>query len=373
MGRPALLPLLAGLLLPLSAAAGDWAWSLPDYIPPPRVPADNPMTTEKVELGRHLFYDRRLSGNGTTACSSCHLQALAFTDGRAVSPGSTGAHTHRNAPTVVNSAWNATYTWANPALVSLESQMENPLFGDDPVEMGVTDHTRPLILDRLKAEPVYAPLFSAAFPDDPQPVTLHRVIQAISSFQRALVSADSRYDRSLQGRLELTPAEQRGRDLFFGERAECHHCHGSFNFNDQVAHARSREVETPFHNTGLYNIGGTGAYPFPNRGIFELSGRQEDMGAFRAPSLRNIALTAPYMHDGSVATLAAVVDIYSDGGRKLETGPLAGDGRTTPHKSGLIARIDLSATEKADLVAFLESLTDLTLPTDPRFADPWSR
>lgn len=353
------------------ALAAEWEWHLPSHVPPPRVPDDNPMTAAKVELGRHLFYDRRLSGNGTIACASCHDQARAFTDGRARSPGSTGGLTHRSAQPLANSAWNATYTWANPALVSLERQMEVPLFGDDPVEMGVTDANRREILGRLRAEPLYPPLFRDCFPGEAEPLTMGNVIKAVAAFQRSIVSVDSRYDRYLQGRESLSETETRGMGLFFGERAECHHCHGSFNFNDQVVHAGSREVETPFHNTGLYNVGGTGAYPFPNRGLFELTGKPEEMGAFRAPSLRNVAVTAPYMHDGSVATLEAVIDLYSDGGRLVRSGPDKGDGRLNPHKSGLIARIGLTAQEKRDLLAFLGTLTDRTLLDDPRWSDPW--
>lgn len=356
-----------------SAAAEGWAWTLPPHVPEPRVPADNPMSAAKVELGRHLFHDRRLSGNGTIACASCHLQAKAFTDGRALSPGATGERTPRNAPGLANSAWNATYTWANPALVDLERQMEVPLFGVDPVEMGVTDDNRAAILDRLRADPVYPPLFAAAFPETAEPVTMANAIRAVAAFQRSIVSVDSRYDRYLMGREALTEAEQRGMALFFGERAECHHCHGSFNFNDQVVHARSRDVETPFHNTGLYNLGGDGGFPYPNRGLYELTGDPADMGAFRAPSLRNVAVTAPYMHDGSVPTLEAVIDLYSDGGRNIAAGPLKGDGRLNPHKSGLITRIGLTPREKRDLLAFLGTLTDRTLLTDPRWSDPWKK
>ncbi len=364
---------LIGFGTGLPAMAADWAWSLPDHVPEPRVPADNPMSAEKVELGRRLFYDTRLSGNGTIACASCHIQSRAFTDGRALSPGSAGAPTHRNAQALANSAWNATYTWANPALVSLERQMEVPLFGDDPVEMGVTDANRAEILERLRADPVYPPLFRRSFPEEAGPPAMAMVIKAIAAFQRSIVSADSRYDRHLQGKAALSESETRGMALFFGERAECHHCHGSFNFNDQVVHARTREVETPFHNTGLYDIDGAGAYPFPNRGLFESTARPEDMGAFRAPSLRNVAVTGPYMHDGSIATLAAVVDAYSDGGRVVRSGPLKGDGRLNPHKSGLIARIGLTPAEKRDLLAFLGTLTDQTLLTDPRWSNPWKK
>lgn len=371
--KPGHRALLAAVMALLSAGvqAQEWDWRLPSHVPAPRVPADNPMSAAKVELGRRLFYDPRLSGNGTLACAGCHDQARAFSDGTPRSRGSSGAATHRNAPGLTNVAWNATYNWANPAVVSLERQMEGPLFGDDPVEMGVNDANRPRILQRLRDEPLYPALFARAFPDDPEPIRMASVIRAIAAFERSLVSADSRYDRFLQGRLQLTAAEQRGMNLFFGERAECHHCHGSFNFNDQVVHARTREVETPFHNTGLYDLDGQGAYPFPNRGVFELTAQAQDMGAFRAPSLRNVALTAPYFHDGSAATLREVLRIYSAGGRAITDGPLKGDGRLNRHKSGLIARIELSEAELGDLEAFLGSLTDLSLPNDPRHANPW--
>ena len=251
--------------------------------------------------------------------------------------------------------------------------MEVPLFGDDPVEMGVNDHNRAEVLARLHAEPVYAAKFAAAFPEAAQPMGWGQVIQAIASFQRTLLSGHSRYDQYLQGKAQLTVPETRGMALFFGEKAECFHCHGSFNFNDQIVHAASRVVETPFHNTGLYNLGGTGAFPEHNRGVFELTALVKDMGAFRAPSLRNVEVTAPYMHDGSVATLEAVLDFYADGGRRIASGPYAGDGRLNPHKSELISLIDLNAQDKSDLVAFLKTLTDHDFLQNPRHSDPWPR
>lgn len=355
------------------AVADDWIWDLPSYVPVPRVPADNPMSEAKFELGRHLFYDKRLSGNGTLACASCHLQDYAFTDRRPVSPGSTGEQTPRNAPTTVNAAWHASYTWANYSLVTLEKQMENPLYGERPTEMGVTDANKGEILARLESDRRYRDLFRAAFPTSEKPFTFDSVIKAIAVFERGMVSFSSRYDRYLQGKEKLTDSEQRGLDIFFGERGECHHCHGSPNFDDQFVHAKSRDVELPFHNTGLYNIDGKGAYPAANRGLIELSGEASDMGRFRAASLRNIAVTAPYMHDGSVKTLEEVIDIYSDGGRNIAHGPLAGDGRSNPYKSDLIVKGNFSAQEKADLVAFLKALTDTELLTAPRFADPWKR
>lgn len=352
---------------------GQWRWELPAHFPVPKVPESNPMSEAKVDLGRHLFYDRRLSGNGTQSCASCHHQDKAFTDGLGTAIGSTGMAHPRGAQGLANVAYHATLTWANPSLVTLEKQMEVPLFGDDPVEMGVNDHNRAEVLARLHAEPVYAAKFAAAFPEAAQPMGWGQVIQAIASFQRTLLSGHSRYDQYLQGKAQLTVPETRGMALFFGEKAECFHCHGSFNFNDQIVHAASRVVETPFHNTGLYNLGGTGAFPEHNRGVFELTALVKDMGAFRAPSLRNVEVTAPYMHDGSVATLEAVLDFYADGGRRIASGPYAGDGRLNPHKSELISLIDLNAQDKSDLVAFLKTLTDHDFLQNPRHSDPWPR
>ena len=353
--------------------AGQWRWELPAHFPVPKVPESNPMSEAKVDLGRHLFYDRRLSGNGTQSCPSCPHQDKAFTDGLGTAIGSTGMAHPRGAQGLANVAYHATLTWANPSLVTLEKQMEVPLFGDDPVEMGVNDHNRAEVLARLHAEPVYAAKFAAAFPEAAQPMGWGQVIQAIASFQRTLLSGHSRYDQYLQGKAQLTVPETRGMALFFGEKAECFHCHGSFNFNDQIVHAASRVVETPFHNTGLYNLGGTGAFPEHNRGVFELTALVKDMGAFRAPSLRNVEVTAPYMHDGSVATLEAVLDFYADGGRRIASGPYAGDGRLNPHKSELISLIDLNAQDKSDLVAFLKTLTDHDFLQNPPHSDPWPR
>lgn len=353
------------------SAGSAWQWRLPRDFPEPRVPPDNPMSREKVALGRFLFHDARLSGNGTLRCASCHVQRLAFTDGRKLSPGSTGQLTARSAQPLANVAWWPTLTWANPSLVTLERQMNVPVFGDAPVEMGVNDANRERVLDRLRRDRRYPDRFAAAFPGEANPIRWDNVIKAIASFERTLVSGNSRFDRYQRGELRLTAAEIRGKDLFFGEKAECFHCHGGFNFADQVVHDRSREVETPFHNTGLYNVDGKGGFPEGNRGVFELSGDAEDMGRFRAPSLRNVAVTAPYMHDGSVPTLDAVVAFYAAGGRNLRRGPNAGDGRKNPYKSELVGNIQLTPRERKDLVAFLKTLTDDEFLRNPDYADPF--
>ncbi|GAB4127390.1 MAG: di-heme enzyme [Sideroxydans sp.] len=340
-------------------------------MPQPVVPADNPMSEEAFQLGRRLFYDKRLSGNGTYACASCHFQHLAFTDGKPVSIGSTGEHTLRSAQGLANVAYHPYYTWANFSLTSIERQNLNPLQGENPVEMGMNDQTQPVILRRIGEDRYYREAFHRVFPQDAQPVNLNNLVKALACFQRGLISANSKYDQFLQGRVTLNAAEERGRQLFFSERAQCSQCHGSYNFNDQVRDVTTVTINTPFHNTGLYNVDGKGGVPDGNRGLFELSGKPEDMGMFRAPSLRNVEVTAPYMHDGSLPTLEAVLDFYAHHGRNIPSGPFKGDGRRNPLKDARIDKIRLTAQDQADLIAFLKTLTDHEFLTNPRFSDPF--
>lgn len=351
---------------------GAWTWALPANFPTPRVPADNPMSSTKVDLGRFLFYDKRLSGNGQQACASCHHQDKAFTDGLSVAIGSTGQAHPRNAQGLANAAYHATYTWANPSLLSLEAQMQVPLFSETPVEMGINDSNVHEVLNRVKTDTRYAAMFANAFPDSDPAISWGNITRAIATFQRTLISGNSRYDQYLQGKTTLTASELRGLTLFNGEKAECFHCHSGFNFNDQVVHASTQVLDTPFHNTGLYNMSGSGNFPAGNQGLFEITEKPSDRGKFRAASLRNIAVTAPYMHDGSLPTLESVLDFYAAGGRNITTGPFAGDGRQHPNKSDLISSIDLSEQDKADLVAFLKTLTDHDFLTNPKFANPFA-
>jgi cytochrome c peroxidase len=336
-----------------------------------RIPADNPFTREKAELGRFLFYDRRLSGNQTQSCGSCHRQSLAFTDGRAVSTGSTGDMTPRGSMSLVNVGYAVTLTWANPSLRQLERQALVPMFGERPVELGLAG-MEAAMLARLRADARYPGMFRAAFPGQGDPVTLDNVTKAIATFERAILSADSPYDRYQQGdRNALSASAKRGMDLYFGERLECFHCHGGFNLTDAVVTAATRIEETPFHNTGLYNLDGMGAYPADNTGVHDITHNASDMGRFRAPTLRNIALTAPYMHDGSIATLEGAIDHYAAGGRTIASGPNAGVGSSSPLRSEFVRGFILDPREKADVVEFLRALTDESLLRDPRFADPF--
>ena len=187
-----------------------------------------------------------------------------------------------------------------------------------------------------------------------------------------MISGTSRFDAFTYGRDReaLTPTEVRGMNLFFSERLECHHCHGGFNLSASSTHEGVVGDASVFHNTGLYNLDGEGAYPPGDTGLFELSLNPEDMGRFRAPSLRNIALTAPYMHDGSIETLEDVLQHYERGGRLL-MGPHAGDGATSPLKSGLVPGFALTDPERLDLIAFLETLTDTEFITREDLSNPW--
>lgn len=323
------------------------------------------------ELGRALFYETSLSGNGTQACSSCHEQARAFSESRAHSIGSTG-HAHaRNASSLVNVAYNSTLTWADSSLTSLEEQIEIPLFGVSPIEMGAGEK-RNEILARLGQDPRYQSWFAAAFPEDQSPVTWENIVSALSGFVRSLISGNSAFDRFVyhQDTEALSPSQLRGMQLFFSERLECHHCHGDFNFTGSTTHVGSNLRVTQFHNIGLYNLDGEGAYPEQDVGLMAVTGQPSDMGRFRAPTLRNVEVSGPYMHDGSLETLHDVIRFYEAGGRLIEEGPAKGDGRNSPLKSGFVTGFELSDQERDDLVNFLRSLTDPSFLQDPRFSNP---
>lgn len=324
-----------------------------------------------MELGRRLFYDVRLSGNQTQSCASCHKQELAFTDGLPLGKGSTGQFHPRGAMGLTNIAYASTFAWANPLLNSLEEQALLPMFGDDPVELGLTDK-EDILLQRLRDDALYPGLFKAAFPEESTAISVDTIIKAIASFERSLISFNAPYDQYIGGDLNaLNDSEKRGLELFFSERLECFHCHGGFNFSDAVSHDGQVFEERPFHNTGLYSLDGVGSYPERNQGIFEFSGDLRDMGRFKAPSLRNIEVTAPYMHDGSIKTLDGVLDHYARGGRLIEDGDLAGDGSKNPQKSQFVQGFELTDQERADVLAFLKSLTDKTFLADPKHANPF--
>lgn len=350
-----------------------YVWELPGGFPLPNVPDDNPMSGPKFELGRHLFYDRRLSGNGTQSCADCHHQDKAFTDGLTVPIGSTGEPGLRNAPSIANAAYAASLTWASPVLVTLEQQIPLPMFGELPVELGLSGHEDE-VWQALAVDPVYQDLFQDAFPTDDgaADVSTETVVFALASFVRGVMSGDAPYDRYVAGDdTAMSASAVRGLSLFAGERLECTHCHGTFLFGSNVDFDGLAFPERVFHNDGLYDVDGDGGYPPTDPGLIHSTGLAQDMGRFKPPSLRNVAVSAPYFHDGSTATLDEVLTAYARGGRLVEDGPWAGDGAGNPYKSGLLAGFTLTDEERADLLAFFDALTDETLLSDPRLSDPW--
>ncbi len=354
----------------LNKATYDWHWQLPDGFPEPFVPVDNPMSEVKFQLGRHLFYDKRLSGNGTMACASCHLQHLAFTDGRDKSIGSTGEKTDRGAMSLVNVAYFPTLTWANPSLTLLERQAMVPLFTDNlPVEMGIDQSNQNEVLRRITQDTLYQRMFKDAFPE----VTLldfSHIIKAIATFERGMISANAKFDKVRRGEDSFTPIETTGKTLFYG-KAQCAQCHSGLNFSDQFYAKELPYINWPFHNTGLYNIDGKGAYPSDNQGLVAVIPGDRNMGKFRTQALRNIALTAPYMHDGSIATLEEVLDHYARHGRAVSKGDNQGDGKLSPLKDPILDKVEITEEDKPALIAFLKTLTDESLLTNPRFSDPF--
>lgn len=347
---------------------------LPEGVPAPAIPPENPLTAAKIELGRRLFYDRRLSANQTQSCASCHEQARAFADAERTPTGSTGTVLVRNSMGLANVAWFSTLTWASDGLLTLEQQIQVPLRSDNPVELGVTDGVRDEVIARFEADPTYAGLFAEAFPESPSGVTINKIVFALASFCRSLVSVDAPYDRYVAGDSgALTDQQRWGLALFNGERFECFHCHGGVFFTSAYRDARTPEgsVRYPFFNNGLYDVDGEGGYPPHDQGLFELTSDPRDRGLFRPPSLRNVALTPPYMHDGSIATLREVVLHYAAGGRVIEGGPYAGDGRLSPLKSGLVRGFPAHPDEIDALVAFLEALTDDGFVGEPAHGDPF--
>lgn len=292
--------------------------TVPSHFPPLPTPADNEPTAARIDLGRKLFHDARLSRTRDVSCATCHLQANAFADPRAVSIGVEGRAGTRNAPPLANLAWNTTFFWDGRAK-TLEEQALGPI--TNPLEM---DMTVPELVERVAADPEYVRMSKNAYGRTPDSDV---VAKALASFMRSLVSGSSRYDRHLRGDTSaLTPAEKRGAAIALGERGECFHCHVGFNLTNNT-----------FANNGVDSS---------DLGREAVTGRADDRGKFKVPTLRNVGVTAPYMHDGSIPTLRAVVDHYAKGG--------AGHPNTDP----VIRPLELSEQERADIVAFLDALTD---------------
>ncbi len=329
------LPYLAVLLLFLASCQKDQATvavlnSIPVGFPTPAVPLDNEFTQARFELGRKLFYDPILSRDSTISCGTCHQQALAFSDGLAVSEGIEQRKGIRNATGLFNLAYAPHYL-REGGVPTLEMQVVVPISEHAEMDFNILK-----VVDRLAANAEYAAQSWACYG---RPVDPFVVSRAIANFERTMYSGNSRYDQyQFQGRQnELTAAERNGLALFFSTRTNCSKCHSDFNFTNYK-----------FENNGLYE-----KYEDPGR--YRLTLVDADSALFKIPSLRNVAVTGPYMHNGSVKSLEAVVEHYNSGGKPHV------------HKSKLIQPLNLTAHEKSNLVAFLKTLTDYEFLNNPNF------
>jgi cytochrome c peroxidase len=340
-----------------------YEWRLPPGFPRPLVPADNPMSSVKLELGRRLFNETRLSSTGHYACASCHRSDIAFTDGRSRAIGATGEPVKRGAMSLTNVAYNPAFTWGNTRVKSLEAQMRVPLFKEHPVEMRLKGNER-IAIERLSGDADYRDLFTAAFPADAVPISIEHVIKAIASFERTLISGRSSFDRYVfdDDSAALSESAKRGMGLFFSTRVGCAQCHFGLNFSGPLTYEGHEHRRTIYANTGLYDLDGRGSYPPSDRGLMDVTRKAADMGKFRVPTLRNVALTAPYMHDGSLLNLDDVLDHYARAGRRCGradcTGAAHAAVRRKSRRDTRIRPFTLSKAERADLIAFLGSLTD---------------
>ncbi|PJJ59323.1 cytochrome-c peroxidase [Hymenobacter chitinivorans] len=326
-----------------------------------RIPATNPLTEEGVALGRMLFYEPRLSRNNTMSCGSCHQQSKAFTDGRALALGVDGVANPRGTMSLANILWEPALNW-DGAAVSLETQALKPI--ENPVELhqSLTEG-----VSKLQQTELYPPLFRSAFGS--RTITEENVLKALAQFERTLISANSRYDKYLRDEVQLNSQEIAGRILFSNHPdptipvagADCMHCHNEGNrLFSSTDYARGATAN--FFNNGLDSNPS-------DLGRFSVTGLTSDRGKMRAPTLRNIALTAPYMHDGRFQTLEEVLDHYSDHVAKDSPNLDLNLQTATNKRNG--AQLSLSDTQKKQVIAFLRTLTDSTFIQDKRFSDPF--
>lgn len=306
---------------------------VPVWFPSLPMPDDNPLTADRVALGRKLFYEPLLSRDSSVSCATCHVQALAFSDGLPVSRGVEGRVTLRNAPSLANVAYVPKLN-RDGGIPTLELQAQAPIFAHEEMDFTIAE-----FLGRISSDPLYQRMFRDAYGREPDAYGISR---ALAAFQRGIISGASRFDRfEYQGVADaLSIAEQRGRELFLSDRTDCGSCHVPPLF---TTHA--------FENIGLYTA-------YADSGRARITHLPADNGRFRVPSLRNVALTGPYMHDGSMTALREVVEHFNRGG--------VGHA----NQSALVRPLNLTSQEVDDLVAFLHTLTDTELITAPQFARP---
>ena len=291
---------------------------------------NNQLTTAKIKLGKELFFDKLLSSDNSLSCSTCHSQSLAFTDGLSTSIGVDNRNGLRNSLPLFNLAWKRSF-FRDGGVQILELVALNSI--NDHREFDINTD---VLLERLQSSPKYSTLFRNAFNDT---VTLNGALFALASFQRTLISGNSDYDKyTFYGINNALSAEQiRGKDLFFSSKTDCSSCHGGFNFSNDI-----------FQSNGYFTS-------YPDSGRQRITLNESDRGKFLIPSLRNIAFTAPYMHDGSIASLNEIIDNYNNGNSNFV------------NKSPLIRSLGLTLLEKSDLLSFLNSLSDVEFIQNPDF------
>ena len=318
---------------------------IPSPLPPMDIPADNPLTEEGVELGRMLFHEPLLSGNESQSCASCHTQSSGFTDNSRFSTGIDGLQGVRNAMVAFNLGWSPTLFWDGSSN-SLENQALLPIL--NPIEMHENWEDA---AEKLNAHSDYPTLFKKAFNIDEIDST--HVVMAIAQFERTLVSGNSKWDKFYRGETILTEEELRGWDLFNVDGpyigADCFHCHTAPHFTD-----------FSFHNNGLDTDAS-----FTDLGLFEVTQNEYDKAKFKTPTLRNIEVSGPYMHDGRFETLAEVVEHYNSGGHSSAT--------VDPLMKNIGEGLLLTPADKKALLAFLRTLTDEEFLNNPQFSNPFER
>jgi cytochrome c peroxidase len=326
------------------------------------------LTNQSItNLGRYLFFDRRLSINNTRSCGTCHNPQFAFTDGYKRSLGAFADLHQRNTQPLFNLLYLKYFTAADSTLHTPLQQMNNPLFNTHPIEMGVKGN-EDIILKRIKDDKLYQELFLKAKSE----ITFENIKLAINNFIFSLQSNNSNYDKYVKGDTNaLNESEKRGQQLFFSVALKCATCHGGDNFSEPSI--TNQKGDTLFYfNTGLYNLDGKGAYPKYDEGLFQLTQNMADIGKFRVPTLRNLAYTAPYLHDGSTVSLMDVINIYANGGREITDGINKGNGKSNPYKHPFINGFFISETDKINLNNFLLSLSDSGFIQNKNYQNPFT-
>lgn len=317
----------------------------------------------KIALGQKLFFDNRLSYNQQKSCASCHDPKFCFSDGYRTSAGTDGYNVKHNAPSLLNVVFLNHLTWADSSVHDLSQQMRNPLFNENPRELGIKGHEQ-IVLENIGNDSMYQKAFKSAFPQQASPIQLDNIINAIAAYESILTSFNSKYDRYLKGQKQvLNQQELAGMKLYQSDRLQCAKCHDKPTL--------SQRQDLVYANTGLYNM--NGHYPQQDQGLFDYTGNAQDIGKFRIPSLKNVMLTAPYTHNGSVQTITEMIDIYAAAGRKIPDGPFKGDGSLHPNKSKLINGFELTKLEKEQLIAFLNALTDTSNLHLELWKDPFKK